>query len=421
MAEAKEGRMRNLHVDGGRLWASLMAMAEIGALPGGGCRRLALTDEDRAGRDLFVRWAEAAGCTVTVDRMGNIFARRAGRDDSLPPVVTGSHLDTQPHGGRFDGVYGVLAGLEVVRCLNDRGIETEAPIEVSVWTNEEGTRFPRSMVASGVFGGKYDLEAALAITDAEGRSLGAELARIGYAGEAPCGGRPFAAFFEAHIEQGPVLEAEGRIIGIVTGAQGQRWYDAVLTGQDSHAGTTPMPMRRDAVFGMARLISAVEALVAEHAPQAVGTVGEIRVVPNSRNTVPGRVEFSIDLRHPDPAALDRMHGELHRRLPQIATAAGLELDLRDVVQVPQIRFDPDCIAAVRDAAAALGLPAREMLSGAGHDAMYISRVAPAAMIFVPCAGGLSHNEAEAADPGHLAAGCDVLLHAMLARAGIAAG
>ncbi|MFC3229012.1 Zn-dependent hydrolase, partial [Marinibaculum pumilum] len=362
--------MQNLQVDGDRLWASLMAMAEIGALPGGGCRRLALTDEDKAGRDLFVRWAKAAGCTVTVDRMGNIFARRPGRDNSLPPVVTGSHLDTQPHGGRFDGVYGVLAGLEVVRCLNDRGIETEAPIEVSVWTNEEGTRFPRSMVASGVFGGKYDLEEALAITDLEGRSLGAELARIGYAGEAPCGGRPFAAFFEAHIEQGPVLEAEGRTIGIVTGAQGQRWYDAVLTGQDSHAGTTPMAMRRDAVFGMAHLIAAVEALVAEHAPQAVGTVGEIRVVPNSRNTVPGRVEFSIDLRHPDPAALLRMHGELHRRLPEIAAAAGLELDLRDVVQVPEIRFDADCIAAVRDAAAALGLPAREMLSGAGHDAMY---------------------------------------------------
>ena len=413
--------MRNLNVDGDRLWSSLMAMAEIGALPGGGCRRLALTDEDKAGRDLFVRWAEAAGCTVTIDCMGNIFARRPGRNDDLPPVVTGSHLDTQPHGGRFDGVYGVLAGLEVLRTLNDRDIVTEAPLEVSVWTNEEGTRFPRSMVASGVFGGKYALDEALAIADAEGRTLGAELARIGYAGSAPCGGRPFDSFFEVHIEQGPVLEAEGKTIGIVTGAQGQRWYDAVLTGQDSHAGTTPMPMRRDAVFGMAHLIAAVEALVAEHAPGAVGTVGEIRVIPNSRNTVPGRVEFSIDLRHPDAAALERMHGELHRRLPEIAVSAGLDLELRDVVQVPEIRFDAGCIAAVRDAAAALDLPAREMLSGAGHDAMYISRVAPAAMIFVPCAGGLSHNEAEAADPDHLAAGCDVLLHAMLARAGVPGG
>jgi len=404
-------------VNGDRLWASLMAMAEIGALPNGGCCRLALTDEDKAGRDLFVRWAEAAGCAISVDRMGNIFARRAGRDEGRPPVVTGSHLDTQPHGGRFDGVYGVLAGLEVVRTLNDHDLRTEAPLEVTVWTNEEGTRFPLSMVASGVFGGKYSLEEALAIRDAGGRTLGAELARIGYAGDLPCGGRPFAAFLEAHIEQGPILEAEGRTIGIVTGAQGQRWYDATLTGQDSHAGTTPMPMRRDAVFGLARLVAAVEALVARHAPLAVGTVGEIRVSPNSRNTVPGRVDFTIDLRHPEPERLEAMHRELHRTLPELAATAGLGLDLRDVVQVPQIQFDPGCIAAVREAAAALGLPAREMLAGAGHDAMYISRVAPAAMIFVPCAGGLSHNEAEDATPADLAAGCDVLLHAMLQLAG----
>ncbi|MEQ8347279.1 MAG: Zn-dependent hydrolase [Sneathiellaceae bacterium] len=410
--------MRNLRIDGGRLWDSLMEMARIGALPGGGCCRLALTDEDRAGRDLFVRWAEAAGCTVSVDRMGNIFARRAGRDDSLPPVVTGSHLDTQPHGGRFDGVYGVLAGLEVLRSLDDQGIVTEAPLEVTVWTNEEGTRFPLSMVASGVFGGKYRLEEALAIRDAGGHSLGEELERIGYAGALPCGGRPFAAFFEAHIEQGPVLEAEGKVIGIVTGAQGQRWYDASLTGQDSHAGTTPMPMRRDAVFGMARMISAVEDLVAAFAPGAVGTVGRIEVLPNSRNTVPGRVDFTIDLRHPVPERLQEMHEELYRRLPPLAARNALDLDLRDAVQVPRIRFDDSCIAAVRDAAASLGLPARELLAGAGHDAMYISRVAPAAMIFVPCAGGLSHNEAETATPADLEAGCNVLLQAMLARAGV---
>jgi len=234
--------MRNIRVNTERLWQSHMKMAEIGALPSGGCCRLALTDEDKAGRDLFVEWAKAAGCTIVVDRMGNIFARRVGRDANRDPVVTGSHLDTQPHGGKFDGVYGVLAGLEVIRTLNDFGIETQAPIEVSVWTSEEGTRFPLSMVSSGVFGGKYTLDDALATQDADGHPLGAELERIGYAGDAPCGGRTFAAFFEAHIEQGPVLEAEGKTIGIVTGAQCQRWYDVSIHGQDSHAGTTPMPM-----------------------------------------------------------------------------------------------------------------------------------------------------------------------------------
>lgn len=411
--------MRNIRVNTERLWQSHMKMAEIGALPNGGCCRLALTDEDKAGRDLFVEWAKAAGCTIVVDRMGNIFARRVGRDTSRDPVVTGSHLDTQPHGGKFDGVYGVLAGLEVIRTLNDFGIETEAPIEVSVWTNEEGTRFPLSMVSSGVFGGKYTLDDALAIQDADGRTLGAELERIGYAGDAPCGGRTFAAFFEAHIEQGPILEAEGKTIGIVTGAQCQRWYDVSILGQDSHAGTTPMPMRRDAVFGMARMISAIEDLVAEFAPEAVGTVGEIAVVPNSRNTVPGRVDFSVDLRHPDPERMQEMHERLHRMLASLAQEFSLDLELRDLVEVPETRFDPDCIEAVRKAAEEIGHSSREMLAGAGHDAMYVSRVAPASMIFVPCEGGLSHNEAESATPVDLAAGCDVLLHAMIQKAGIA--
>ena len=246
--------MRNIRVNAERLWQSLMDMGEIGALPNGGCRRLALTDEDKEGRDLFVRWCEEAGCMVSVDRMGNIFARRPGRNNDLPAVVTGSHLDTQPHGGKFDGVYGVLAGLEVIRTLNDHDVVTEAPIEASVWTNEEGSRFAPSMIASGVFAGKFDLEESLAISDADGASIGSELARIGYAGDADCGGRPIKAFFEAHIEQGPILEAEEKTIGIVTGAQCQRWYDVTLTGQDSHAGTTPMPMRKDCVFVMSRMI-----------------------------------------------------------------------------------------------------------------------------------------------------------------------
>ena len=290
--------MRNIRVNAERLWQSLMDMGEIGALPNGGCRRLALTDEDKEGRDLFVRWCEEAGCTVSVDRMGNIFARRPGRNNDLPAVVTGSHLDTQPHGGKFDGVYGVLAGLEVIRTLNDHDVVTEAPIEASVWTNEEGSRFAPSMIASGVFAGKFDLEESLAISDADGASIGSELARIGYAGDADCGGRPIKAFFEAHIEQGPILEAEEKTIGIVTGAQCQRWYDVTLTGQDSHAGTTPMPMRKDCVFVMSRMIREIEDLVAAYAPDAVGTVGEIAVVPNSRNTVAGHVNFTVDLRHP---------------------------------------------------------------------------------------------------------------------------
>lgn len=411
--------MRNVRINSDRLWDSLMSMAEIGALPNGGSCRLALTDEDKAGRDLFVEWCEAAGCEVSVDKMGNIFARRPGRDNSLPPIVTGSHLDTQPHGGKFDGVYGVLAGLEVIRSLNDHDVATEAPIEVSVWTNEEGSRFAPSMVASGVFGGEFDLDEALAITDSEGKTIGGELARIGYAGEVPCGDRTFGAFFEAHIEQGPILEAEGKTIGIVTGAQCQRWYDVTLTGQDSHAGTTPMPMRRDTVFALGRIISAFEQLVADNGPDTVGTIGQITVEPNSRNTVAGRVDFTIDLRHPDEAKLDTMHLEVHRLLESITDECEIGLDARNVAQVPQINFDADCVDAVRDAANELGLPAREILSGAGHDAMYISKVAPVSMIFVPCEGGLSHNEAEMATADDLGAGCDVLLHAMIAKAGIA--
>ena len=407
--------MRNIRVNAGRLWQSLMDMAEIGALPNGGCRRLALTDEDKEGRDLFVRWCEEAGCTVSIDRMGNIFARRPGRNNDLPAVVTGSHLDTQPHGGKFDGVYGVLAGLEVIRTLNDHDVVTEAPIEASVWTNEEGSRFAPSMIASGVFAGKFDLEESLAISDADGASIGSELARIGYAGDADCGGRPIKAFLEAHIEQGPILEAEEKTIGIVTGAQCQRWYDVTLTGQDSHAGTTPMPMRKDCVFAMSRMIREIEDLVAAYAPDAVGTVGEIAVVPNSgirwQAASTSRSTSVIRLKKND------RNGSGSCPTPQCGCSeTGIGIAMEKVSDVPKINFDVDCIGAVRDAAVALNLPAREIVSGAGHDAMYLSTVAPASMIFVPCEGGLSHNEAEAATAEDLGAGCDVLLHAMLMSA-----
>jgi N-carbamoyl-L-amino-acid hydrolase len=410
--------MDNLTVDGGRLWDSLMAMAEIGPGAAGGSRRLALTDEDLAGRELFIGWAKAAGCAVSIDRMGNIFARRAGRRADLPPVMTGSHLDTQPTGGRFDGVYGVLAGLEVVRTLNDRGIETEAPIEVVVWTNEEGSRFPPPMVGSGVFAGVFDLDYGLGRTTPDGVTLGAELARIGHAGDVACGGRAIGAYFEAHIEQGPILEAEGKVIGVVTAAQGQRWYEVTVTGQEAHAGPTPMPRRRDALVASARMIDLVNRIGHVHAPHACATVGYVEVGPNSRNTIPGRVFFSVDFRNPDDAVLTVMDEELRAGCLDIARAAGVGVEITEFWYFPPTPFDKDCVDAVRSATARVGHPSMEIVSGAGHDAVYIARVAPTAMIFVPCEGGISHNEIENAKPSDLEAGCNILLQAMLERAAV---
>lgn len=407
----------NRRIDGNRLWDSLMEMARIGATEKGGVCRLALTDLDKAARDLFVQWCEEAGCTVTVDRMGNIFARRPGRNDALPPVMTGSHLDSQPTGGKFDGAYGVLAGLEVVRSLNDMAEETEAPVEVVVWTNEEGCRFAPAMIASGVFGGAFGLEDALARTDPEGRSIGAELERIGYAGSAPVGSRPVGAFFECHIEQGPILEAEGKTIGAVTGAQGQRWYEAVVTGQEAHAGPTPMARRRDALLAAGRMVDLVNRIGLDHQPDACATVGMLEVHPNSRNTIPGRVFFTVDLRHPDEDRLTDMDRALREGFAKIAERGGVDLALEEIWHFPASPFDPGCVAAVRGAAEANGFAQRDIVSGAGHDACYVSRVAPTAMIFVPCADGISHNEAEAATADDLAAGCQVLLDAVRARAG----
>jgi N-carbamoyl-L-amino-acid hydrolase len=403
----------NLRIDAERLWSSLMTLAAIGATEKGGVRRLALTDLDRAARDLFVAWAKAAGCSVGVDRMGNVFARRAGREDALPPVMTGSHLDTQPNGGKFDGAYGVMAGLEVLRALEASGYRTRAPIEVVVWTNEEGSRFAPAMVASGVFAGVFDEAYGLSRTDREGKTLGEELRRIGYAGDRPTGGREVAAFFEAHIEQGPILEAEAKTIGVVTDVQGARWYDVAFAGQDGHAGATPMERRRDAMLGAARLIDRIDRLGRARAPLGRATVGVVDALPGSRNTVPGRAKISVDLRHPDPAALAAMDAELRRAAAAIAAEHGLDLQLDDVWHSPPVAFDKACVDAVRRAAARNGYPARDIVSGAGHDAVYLSRIAPTAMVFVPCAEGLSHNEAEDAAPADLAAGCQVLLEAMI--------
>jgi len=394
-----------------------MTMAEIGATEKGGSCRLALTDLDRQARDLFVGWCEEAGCTVTVDAMGNIFARRAGRDESRPPVVSGSHLDIQPTGGKFDGVYGVLAALEVIRTLNDHGYETDAPVEAAVSTNEEGSRFAPAMTASGVFAGHFDLAFAHGLTDPDGKMLGEELARIGYLGEGACGGRPLGAFFEAHIEQGPVLEAEGKTIGVVTGAQGQRWFEITLVGMEAHAGTTPMPRRHDALVGAASLVTAAHEIALAQPPLAVATVGMVEVKPNSRNTIPGSVFLTVDLRHPEDATLATMAAELRRACEAACATQELEARFEEIAYTSPVSFDPGCVDTVRRAAADAGYGHRDIVSGAGHDACYIAKVAPTAMVFVPCADGISHNEIESATPEDLAAGCNVLLQAMLDHAG----
>ena len=407
---------QNVAVNGSRLWQSLMDMAQIGATPKGGVCRLALTDLDRQSRDLFVRWCEEAGCTVSVDRMGNIFARRPGRDDSLPPIIMGSHLDSQPTGGKYDGVYGVLAGLEVVRSLNDMNYVTEAPVEVAVWTNEEGSRFAPAMVASGVFAGVFDLEYGLSRADLDGRTMGEELARIGYAGDREVGGRKVGAYFEAHIEQGPILEAEGKTIGVVTDCQGQRWYEITFTGQEAHAGPTPMVRRKDALLGAARVVDAVNRIGMKYGPLACATVGLMQIHPNSRNVIPGRVFFTVDFRHPDDGILKAMDGELRAEVERIAGEIGLESDFTQIWYYAPIAFDAACVAAVRKGVERTGHSFRDIVSGAGHDACYLSKVAPTAMVFIPCIDGISHNEVEETTPEWSTAGCEVLLHAVLDRA-----
>ena len=408
-----------LRIDGARLWQSLMDLAQIGATPKGGVCRIALTDLDRQGRDLFVQWARGAGCSIRVDAIGNIFARRAGQDDNLPPVMTGSHIDTQPTGGKFDGNYGVLAGLEVVRTLNTAGVRTRAPIEVAVWTNEEGSRFVPVMMGSGVFAGAFTLEHALAQRDAQGVSVGEALASIGYAGQlgpAPAVG----SYFEAHIEQGPVLENHARVIGVVTAALGQRWYDVTVQGMEAHAGPTPMELRRDALLAASELVLEVNRIAVQRAPHARGTVGTMELFPNSRNVIPGRASLSVDLRAPDDAQLLDMDAALRAACARIATERSLQITVEQVVYFPPQPFTPQLVQAVRANADDLGYSSMDVVSGAGHDAVYLARVAPAAMIFVPCDDGISHNEIENAAAEHLEAGCNVLLRAMLAAAEVVA-
>ncbi|QDI09801.1 N-carbamoyl-L-amino acid hydrolase [Klebsiella electrica] len=404
--------MAGWRINGERLWDSLMALAEIGATPKGGCCRLTLTDLDRQGRDLVIGWAQEAGMSVTVDRIGNVFMRREGRNPLLPPIVSGSHIDTQPTGGKFDGNYGVLAALEVVRTLNDLDIETAAPIEVVFWTNEEGSRFVPVMMGSGVFAGVFPLDTIYAAQDAQGKTVGEELARIGYIGNQTPGDHPIGAYFEAHIEQGPILEDEEKIIGVVQGVLGIRWYDCVVTGQASHAGPTPMRLRQDALQVATRIMQEVVA-IAGRSKEGRGTVGMVQVYPNSRNVVPGEVRFSIDMRNLSDAAVDEMDRQLRDFIDQVQQESGLAVALQEVSHYPAAPFHADCQQAIADAAARLGYPAREIVSGAGHDAVYMSYLAPTGMIFIPCKDGISHNEIEYASPGHVAAGANVLLQVML--------
>jgi N-carbamoyl-L-amino-acid hydrolase len=417
--------MKNSHnelrIDGRRLWNSLMELAQLGATEKGGVCRIALTELDRQGRDLFSRWAREAGCELRVDAIGNIFARRAGRNNALPPVSTGSHIDTQPTGGKFDGNYGVLAGLEVIRTLNDAKVETEAPLEVAVWTNEEGSRFVPVMMGSGVFAGAFTLEHALAQRDNDGISVSDALASIGYAGSTPASAQasPVGAYFEAHIEQGPVLEANERVIGVVEGALGQRWYDVVVQGMEAHAGPTPMELRKDALLAASELVIEVNRIALDHAPHGRGTVGWIDNYPNSRNVIPGRVKLSVDLRAADDVVLSAMDAELKEAVQRIATKGKVEMSVEQVVYFQPQPFTPKLVSAVREAAQAQGMTWMNVISGAGHDAVYLARVCPTAMIFVPCLDGISHNEIEDAQPDHLEAGCNVLLQAMLQSAGVA--
>jgi len=399
-------------VDAQRLWRSLMDLARVGATPKGGNCRLALTALDGQGRDLVVGWMKDAGLAVTVDRVGNIFGRRAGRDDTLPPVMTGSHIDTQPTGGKFDGCFGVLAGLEVMRCLQEHQLQTQAPLELAIWTNEEGSRFVPVMMGSGAFAGKFTPEHVLAARDKDGKSVADELRAIGYAGSAPVG-RPLGAYFEAHIEQGPILEQEGKVVGVVTGSLGLRWYDVTVTGMEMHAGPTPMAVRRDALYAASHLMQEVIHVAQANPPHGRGTVGEVRVHPGSRNVIPGRVEFTADLRHPDPATLAAMDARWRAACAEAATRFGVQVEVRQVDEFPATPFAPELIGRVREQAQRAGYPHMDIITGAGHDAVYIATMAPTAMIFVPCKDGISHNEVEDARPEHLEAGANVLLGAML--------
>ena len=408
----------NMKVDGDRLWDSLMEMAKIGPGIAGGNNRQTVTDEDAEGRALFQKWCEDAGCSMGVDEMGTMFMRREGTDPEALPVYVGSHLDTQPTGGKYDGVLGVLGGLEIVRTLNDLGIKTKHPIIVTNWTNEEGTRFAPAMLASGVFAGRHELDWAYDRTDANGKKFGDELARIGWKGDEKVGARDMHAFFELHIEQGPILEAEGKDIGVVTHGQGLRWIECTVTGKESHTGSTPMAMRKNAGRGLALITEMVHDIAMKNQPNAVGAIGHIDVYPNSRNIIPGKVVFTVDMRTHLLDKLNGMVAEFMERAPKLCEEIGVEFSCEIVGQFDPPAFDVGCVSAVRNAAERLGYSHMDIVSGAGHDACWINDVAPTAMVMCPCVDGLSHNEAEEISKDWATAGTDVLFHAVVETAEI---
>lgn len=408
----------NLRINSDRLWDSIMEMAKIGPGIAGGNNRQTLTDSDREGRELFKSWCDQAGLTVGVDQMGTMFMTRAGTDPDALPVYVGSHLDTQPTGGKYDGVLGVLSGLEVVRSLNDLGIKTKHPIVVTNWTNEEGARFAPAMLASGVFAGVHTQEYAYARKDLDGLTFGDELKRIGWVGDEKVGARKMHAYFEYHIEQGPILEAENKQIGVVTHCQGLWWLEFTLTGREAHTGSTPMNMRVNAGLAMARILEMVQTVAMENQPGAVGGVGQVKFSPNSRNVLPGTVIFTVDVRSPDQAKLDGMRARIEKEAPKICEALGVKCSVEAVGHFDPVTFDPTLVGRVRTAAEKLGYSHMNIISGAGHDACWAAKVAPATMVMCPCVGGLSHNEAEDISKEWAAAGADVLFHAVVETAGI---
>lgn len=406
---------RRSPINAGRLWDSLLELGRVGGTPNGGVRRLALTDEDASARRLFARWAQEAGCTMRSDMVGNLFARREGRDPGRAAVMIGSHLDSQPNGGRFDGALGVLAGLEVVRTLADRAILTAAPVELAVWSDEEGARFDISCVGSSVFAGARSLKSACSLRDATGVRFGDELTRLRLAGDSQPGRPAPDAYFELHIEQGPELEELGVPIGIVEGITGIRWLNVVLNGRAAHAGTTPMDRRRDALLAAAHLISAVDAIAIAGAPHARATVCVLEAEPNAGSVITERARLMVDLRHRDRVALQQMEDALHAALGA-AEAAGIRCAVDTLWTVDPVSFDRDCVELVADAASTLRYASQRMISGAGHDAGYLASVAPSVLVFIPCRDGLSHNPEEHAEPEHVAAGAEVLYEAVVSRA-----
>ena len=408
----------NLKINGDRLWKSIMEIAKIGPGVAGGNNRQTLTDEDAEARDLFKKWCMDANLSMGIDKMGNMFARREGTDPNALPVYVGSHLDTQPTGGKYDGVLGVLGGLELIRSLDDMGIKTKHPIVIVNFTNEEGTRFAPPMMASGVFAGVHTLDWAYAKEDADGKKFGDELKRIGWIGDEEVGNRKMKAFFELHIEQGPILEAEGKDIGVVSRGQGLNWLQVTLTGRESHTGSTPMPMRKNAGLGMAKITNLVHEIAMSHQPDAVGAVGQCNVYPNSRNIIPGKVVFTIDFRSPSFDTQDDMEKRLYEGAKSICKDLDLELEIEKVGHFDPVTFDKECVSKIRGAAERLGYSHRDIISGAGHDACWINKVAPTAMVMCPCVDGLSHNEAEEISQDWAVAGSNVLFHAVLETAEI---